>query len=50
MAPKEAWVQELTAQLPEARAIERLTRAHGPRLQRAITWELLSDSDRDPRR
>jgi hypothetical protein len=42
---EQAWVQELTASLPEARAIERLTRAPRP-VTRVITWELLSDPDR----
>jgi hypothetical protein len=42
---EQAWVAEVTASLPEARAIERLTRS--PRtMSRVITWELLSDPDR----
>jgi hypothetical protein len=45
LAPEAAWVQIITAQLPEARALERLTRAPRP-LARVITWELLSDPDR----
>ena len=42
---EQAWVQEVTASLPEARALERLTRSPRP-MSRVITWELLSDPDR----
>jgi hypothetical protein len=45
LEPEDAWVQIVTAQLPEAIAIARLTRAPRP-LARVITWELLSDPDR----
>ena len=46
--PGDAYAQELTARLPEARAIDRYARDKSP--GRAATSELLTDRDFDPKR
>jgi hypothetical protein len=44
LEPERAWAQIMTARLPEALGLDRLT--HGSRMSRVLTWELLSDPDR----